>query len=199
MDMTSIREARGIVADAEKALRELMQREIQDQRYADIPEVARLADGVARLLRGQIDDRPARPARSVATQRGKLRLANRSSRGKKRYPRFERDGYKLVKVGWSKKGREEYEHRAPRDVVAAFTRHLVSKVKRGKAFVVEDLLPVPDSSGGEIPSYQVYMTLRWLRHAGAVEKRGRDGYALIDAQLDENGFDALWGRIPERS
>ena len=198
--MTSIQEARGIVADAEKALRDLMQRDIQDQRYADIPDVARLADGVARLLRGQPGDRPAaRPHRAAPYRRGQRNVANRGALTRKKYPRFERHDLKLVKVGWSKKGRDEYEHRAPRDAVVAFVRHLTSKVKPGKTFVVEELLPVPDSTGGEIPSYQVYMTLAWLRHARAVEKRGRDGYALSNGRLEGSGFDALWDRLPERS
>ena len=55
-------------------------------------------------------------------------------------------------------------------------------------------MPVPDSAGGEIPSYQVYLTLAWLRHVGAVEKKGRSGYVLRSG-LD---LDAIWDRIPVR-
>ena len=41
------------MADAEKALRDLIQEQVDAHRYAELPELARLADGVARLLRGE--------------------------------------------------------------------------------------------------------------------------------------------------
>jgi hypothetical protein len=118
---------------------------------------------------------------------------------KSAYPRFHRDGDRLVKTGWSKKNRESYEHRAPRGTVIAFVRHLVSRVGAGEVFGIEGLLPVPDVSNGEVPAYQVYLTLAWLRTVGAIEKKGRDGYRLVSDGLAEKRLDEYWSQLPEHS
>ncbi|MCA9305050.1 MAG: hypothetical protein KDA16_00830 [Phycisphaerales bacterium] len=118
---------------------------------------------------------------------------------KRDYPRFERDDDKLVKVGWSKKHREEYEHRAPRDAVNAFVRHLGSAVSEGHLFIVENLMPVLGVNGDdEVPAYQVYLTLKWLQDVGAVEKKGRDGYVLRNGALSSSGIDEYWAALPAR-
>ena len=196
----TIRDARGILADAEKALRDLMQREIREQRYRDIPEVARLTDGVARLLREEPPPAPrevkatseSAPARSTPR---KKKPRKRSASSKSKYPKFVRDGDKLVKIGWSKKAREEYQHRAPWEAVAAFASHLNAEGHTGETFAVEDLLPVPDSAGGEVPNYQVYLTLAWLRQAGVVSKKGRNGY-LLEHEID---IHELWDVLTVRT
>jgi hypothetical protein len=180
-----------------------MQEEIQAHRYSDLPELARMADGVASLLRRATPNDPAHPATARFTPSikpdARAHLSRRAAAAKK-YPRFERDDdARLIKVGWSKKAREEYEHRTPREAVAAFVSYLVSKVKVGSTFVVEDLAPVPDSTGGEIPAYQVYMTLAWLRDLGLVQKKGRDGYVLRDSRIDGDAFNELWEHVPNRS
>ena len=196
----------GLLADAEKALRDLMQRELQSQRYSELAELARMADAIARVLRG---DGPA-PTAANAPGSGQLtpkpppKKANspapkptvKPTASKGHYPRFERDGDKLVKIGWSKKNREAYEHRAPREAVIAFVRHLARSVAEGHVFAVDDLIPVPDASGGALPAYQVYLTLAWLRHAGAVEKKGRSGYVLRNGSFENGHIDPIWNEIP---
>jgi hypothetical protein len=134
----------------------------------------------------------------VARRQTKHRSLGRTRRPRG-YPRFEREGDKLVKIGWSKKSREEYEHRAPRDAVVAFAQHLGESVSDGQVFAVEDLMPVRAVNGDdEIPAYQVYLTLKWLQDIGAVEKQGRDGYVLRNRALSEGGLDEYWGGLPER-
>ncbi|MCR9096304.1 MAG: hypothetical protein NXI30_18920 [bacterium] len=204
--MTTVQTARGIVADAEKALRDLIQQQIDEHRYTELPELARLADGVARLLRGDapaVQSEPrvaverapgaAQPAKRTATKRHSAKAAKKAD-----YPKFTRDGDRLIKIGWSKKAREEYEHRTPRDAARAFWRHLATSTTSGKLFTIEELLPVPDASGGDVPGYQVYMTLAWLRKAGLIEKRGREGYLVTAPDLSDQKFDALWDEIPAR-
>ncbi len=104
----------------------------------------------------------------------------------------------MVKVGWSKKANDEYEHRAPRTAALAFVEHLASRTSARQVFEIEPLLPVPDGRGGELPSYQVYLALAWLRHAGAVQKKGREGYLRVTNPLDGSAFDTMWNQIPER-
>jgi hypothetical protein len=201
MGMAGIQDARRILSEAETKLRELITAALNEQRYADVAHVAGLADGVARLLGGVA----VVPGVTTLSAGGHTPDANehRPSRGSKRpkkaYPRFERDGDKLVKIGWSKKNKSSYEHRAPREAVIAFTRHLAGSADEGKVFVVEDLLPVPDvANGGEIPAYQIYLTLAWLRDVGAVAKKGRDGYVLRGGGLANGALDKFWASLPAR-
>ena len=116
----------------------------------------------------------------------------------RKYPMFEREGDRLVKVGWSKKKRAEYEHRASKEVVACFVQHLATHVREAELFDMEGLLPIPDSGGGEVPDYQAYLTLRWLQEVGAVEKKGRDGYVLSIPELATK-LEQFWSAIPVRS
>jgi hypothetical protein len=100
---------------------------------------------------------------------------------------------------WSKKSKKEYEHRVPKEIVLTFVRHLGQTIPAGTVFDVEGLLPVQDLSGDEIPAYQVYVTLAWLRDAGVVEKKGRDGYVLREGSVVNGGIEDLWQSLPARS
>lgn len=197
-------DANKIIVSAEAALRSLAEQALVDRAYADVAHIASLADS----LRGLSDravteaEKPAGRGEAEspepkAAARQRPRQANTATRSRRGYPRFERDGDKLVKVGWSKKSREEYEHRAPRKAVEAFTDYLSSKVKLGQAFLIEDLLPVNDGADGELPSYQVYLTLAWLRDLGVVKKLGREGYA-IQKDMANGGLSELWERTEAR-
>ncbi len=203
MGMCTIQEARKVLMGAEVSLRELMEQGLGQHRYTDVAVIAGMAEGVSRLLLGDRARPPVQPTPpNVATETRSPRKTAKKARSrtqKREYPRFERDGDKLVKVGWSKKHKEQYEHRAPREAVIAFARHLAGHARDGEVFAMEDLLPVPDLSGGEVPAYQVYLTLAWLRQADAVEKKGRDGYVLRDRSLAEGGLDKLWNAVAQRS
>ena len=208
--MSTVEDGHRILRDAERGLRELIERAVEQQRYGDVSEIAKLADGISKLTRQLSPQRPATVDRErVATSNGNgngsahaatqrkaaVRLNQKGS-----YPRFERDGDRLIKVGWSKKNNEAYEHRAPRHSVIAFVRHLARHVDRSNFFSMETLLPIPDVvNGGELPAYQAYMTLAWLRQAGAIEKKGRDGYILRMTHLVDEDIDTLWDQLPTRS
>ncbi|WP_428938331.1 hypothetical protein [Fontivita pretiosa] len=115
------------------------------------------------------------------------------------YPRFFRRGDELVKVGWSKKHRQEYTHRAPRsavDAVVAAVRELGAK---GGLFSGDALLPLKDpSSGAGIPGYQAYVALAWLKHLGIVEQRGRrSGYTLVRDKQIESTITTAWPELAE--
>jgi hypothetical protein len=116
---------------------------------------------------------------------------------KDRFPRFEREGDRLVKIGWSKKNKSTYEHRASQDAVFAVGRHLLSATPAGSTFTMEEISPVPDLSDAEIPSYQVYLTLAWLRHTGTIEKKGCDRYLVRHLASADRELEQLWGRLPQ--
>lgn len=206
--MDTIREALTVLSKAESSLRKLIEKGLRDQSYLEVAEVARMADGVARLL-GKIstsstNDTSKPLAVDMSPTKGaSLRVAPVQKRPKttsKEFPRFERDGDKLVKIGWSKKNKSSYEHRASHAVVVAFAQHLANHIQEGKVFAVENLTPVPDIvNSGEIPAYQVYLVLAWLRRTGAIDKKGRDGYILRRGALTTESMERMWTSVPARN
>ena len=201
--MGTIQNAKRVLVEAEGSLRQLIEQGLREQRYGDVAEVAALAEGLSRLLQSHsVPDgmRPETAMVSSAPPAGQPTGRSRGKVGKGDYPRFEREGDKLIKIGWSKKNKSAYEHRAPREAVISFARHLAGSVSEGKRFAVEALMPVADvSNGGEIPAYQVYLTLAWLRSNGVVQKKGRDGYVLRRGALADGALDVLWTSLPERT
>ena len=55
--MCTIRKARKVLADAEGALRGLMEEGLKQQRYGDVAQIAALAEGVAKLAAGGLGSR----------------------------------------------------------------------------------------------------------------------------------------------
>jgi len=109
------------------------------------------------------------------------------------YPQYLRDGERLVKRAWSKKERQPYEHKAPREVVTVLLT-AIRKIKgEQRPFEAADIMPLLRENAEEYPSYQSYLALGWLRYAGAIAK-GRDGYLLKrgwDADRVAESWDAL--------
>lgn len=205
--MSTIQAARTMLRQAESSLRQLIEAALRDQRYADVAEIAALAEGLSRLLEptsgrspdsAQNEPAPA-PTRSplAVAASPKQKSSRKTSSRRSGYPRFGRDGDRLVKIGWSKKNKSEYEHRVPRSAVDAFLGKLTSTVKPGRVFEVESLLPVTDHAGDEVPAYQVYVTLAWLRDVGVIEKKGRDGYVVENSESTKRGADEHWKKLSE--
>lgn len=124
--------------------------------------------------------RQPRPTRSSPRKGGRTRKKGHGTRKVGEYPKFLRDGDSLVKIGWSKKEKATYEHKAPRRILTALAGALEKTGRGGKRFGFEELLPLPDPDGGEIPSYQAYLALAWLRAENLLTQHGRQGYSIPD-------------------
>lgn len=118
--------------------------------------------------------------------------AKRAAKGKD-YPRFGRRGESLVKIGWSKREKTEYEHKAPKRAVDLLVNALVRTGTNGRIFQANDILPLADpDEGSEIPAYQVYLTLAWLRSLGLVDQHGRQGYSITKSKELVANVDGAW-------
>jgi hypothetical protein len=142
-----------------------------------------------------------RAATGRSTRRRKKNSGQRA-RGKRKsvaaaYPKFARLQNDLVKIGWSKKAKREYQHKAPRRVVDAIVDRLVEVGTDGQIFTTEQLLPLRDQDGdSEIPLYQVYACLAWLRSIGVVSQHGRRGYSTVRDRDASALIEALWSELP---
>jgi hypothetical protein len=193
--------AADILSRAEAELRALIQEQLTQGLYGDVAATALMADSLLRLVNGQ--DCPSSPsstgagASRVKGDAGTAAPESPRRRSPKDYPQFARDGERLVKIAWSKRERAEYEHRAPRHVVQNLIDAVRKKKGEGKLFEAADILPIKDSATRqEIPSYQAYLALAWLRHVGLVSKKGRDGYVLKSAATSPERIAELWEGLP---
>jgi hypothetical protein len=199
--MPSSPTATEILSRAEVELRALIQEQLAQGLYGEVAATALMADSLLRLVSRQ--DYPRSPnSAGVDSSRftgaaSTAALESPRRRSQKNYPQFARDGERLVKTAWSKRERAEYEHRAPRHVIQNLIDAVRKKKGEGKLFETADILPVKDSATRqEIPSYQIYLALAWLRHVGLVSKKGRDGYVLKSAATSPERIAELWEGLP---
>ena len=188
------------VRTARDAVARLAQESLESHRFRDVAWCADLAEQLSRLLEAAGANGPPAPAsQNGAAKAGEADPA-KGAEGRIRpksphYPAFYRDGDTLVKIGWSKSQNGEYEHRAPRRAAEALV-DAVAAGDNGELFGMDAVLPLRDAAGGDLPSYQVYLALAWLRAENAVQRHGRDGYTLDPAYKDVGKLGDLWGRLP---
>ncbi|MCC7293030.1 MAG: hypothetical protein IT449_13295 [Phycisphaerales bacterium] len=145
-------------------------------------------------------DAPARPVpddagsvRHTARASGDARKVRRRAPAKGEYPKFFREGDTLIKVAWSKKQRAEYQHKAPRRAVDLLAAAIARKASRTGRFTTEELFPLKDPhDGAEVPSYQAYVALAWLKSAGMVRQKGKGGYTVKGASEVQEKVPPLW-------
>jgi hypothetical protein len=137
------------------------------------------------------------PKRQRAKVLGKTSSQKASQAGN--YPRFLRDGNALVKIGWSKKEKKRYEHKAPKPVLDLLVASLSTAGRDGLRFIFDDLLPLSEpGDGAEVPSYQAYLCLAWLRSEQLVEQHGRQGYSIRRPDQLTASVEEHWGRLARR-
>jgi hypothetical protein len=110
------------------------------------------------------------------------------------YPRFMRRGDELVKIGWSKAGRKEYQHRAPHSLLVALQKALLDASRARKLFTMDTLERY--LAANDVPGYQAYAWLAWLRSAGLVKQHGRQGYTLVKAATFETDIEKALVELP---
>jgi hypothetical protein len=219
-------EAFGVLEEAEEKLRRILAQAVAIGDYDDLPQIAEWAKLLTTIV-GNRAAREVPPVAcptvpptvsenggahgqsdgvSIATPVRTLRPAKigggknqrKGSRAKSGYPHFVREGESLVKIGWSKSEAKPYEHKAPRGVLRALLQALARVGSDGKRFTVEPLLPLKDPGGSDIPDYQVYLTLAWLRSVGLIVQHGRQGYSIREGINLEREANRAWSDLASR-
>jgi len=132
--------------------------------------------------------------RGEATPRASAKLK------KSEYPKFVREKLDLVKLGWSPREKGPYEHRVPKAVAYAVASAVASRGKAGHRFTMDEILKALASvkSAEQVPSYQTYAVISWLKWAGMVLQHGRQGYTVVRPHTFESSLDAVWQSLPQR-
>ena len=203
-----MKQAHGILRDAEVRLCELIPKALaarRDDEAGQLMDLARmLAD--ARCSRAVSESgvqcREAAPD-GAATPRGPRPVRKRKAKARTKaspYPKFLREGNALLKLGWSRKGKAEYEHRAPREAVTAVAARVAEVASRQDRFTVEDFGDVRVAPGDEpVSGCQVYLCVAWFRRAGLVVQHGRRGYSLpVTSAEFPSKVESAWGDLQER-
>ena len=130
---------------------------------------------------------------------GPSALHGRRQPKKGEYPKFLREGDALIKVGWSRSGKAEYEHRAPKKVLPLLMASIIKAGANGKRFSINKVLPLVDPADHrDVPEYQVYAAVAWLRSVGVLKQHGRQGYTLAVKLPFEPLLENHWGELPSR-
>lgn len=212
--METIQRAITLLSEAEHSLRQLMADGLESQSYAAVARIAGVAERLAALRNSlthspdaEMEPAPARVNGAQAEAEKPTRLAASHSKQhglsdspteRLSYPRFERDGDRLVKIGWSDRDQRAYEHRAPRTIVFEVCDTLGRRSGRGRRFKMEEVLPELNDMKEPVPSYQGYLTLAWLRSEGVIERDGKEGYRVKSGSLSAERIEKLWDSLSER-
>lgn len=172
--------------------------------YASLVQVAAWARSLSEMLdrvsprKGALTQEPASHSSPRAEPNARRRPRTVSLASSDGYPRFFRQGDRLIRVAWSKREKKEYEHKAPIAVLKALTVAMAGKGADGRVFSTEELLPIHDDDGGEVPAYQTYAGLALLKQVGLIEQHGRQGYSIPRLPQLRGAVDALLRNLPER-
>ncbi len=185
------------ISAAERKLREFVAIAAGNGDYNAAAQIMEWAKELAQLA---AEPRPTVTSLSDAVVRTPRTVGGESRRKppKGEFPRFFRRGDNLVKIGWSKTERKEYEHKAPRRIVDALAESIARRSNNGKVFTAEGLFPVKDpQDGSDVPEYQSYVALAWFKSVGFVEQHGRRGYTTKLGSRFLNAVKDAWLTIDD--
>lgn len=171
------------LAKCEADLRALVASAAGTGDYDEVMRIASLAKQISAMSAGHANVEQRKPTAPSQRPGGK-------------YPRFLRRGDQLVKVGWSKRDKTEYEHKALGETVAALAALAAEVGKDGRIFQISDLLTMwTKKNSTAISDYQIYLVVAWWRSAGIVDQHGRQGYSLAKADQFAQGVESAWAKL----
>jgi hypothetical protein len=168
----------------------------QQSDSVDVRDSVALANGKARV---QAEAYPATVHKRTDAGKSPLRhKANRTKAARGEFPKFLRDGEELLKIGWSKREKKVYRHKAPKRVVVLVSESLQQAAQDGERFVMDQILPIRDrETDSDVPSYQAYLSLAWLRKEKLIVQHGRQGYSLRPETDLPNAVEERWNVLPK--
>jgi len=208
--MSNIEKGKTVIAAAESNLRDVIATAAKEGDYASLATLARWAAtlmDMSAAVDPSVQSAEVQPianeklpataaSASVGTRKAARSGLPTKSKATKKYPRFVRRGDSIVKIGWSKKSKEEYHHKAPKQVLTLLSQSLCELGRGGKLISTSDVTPLaaPDQESA-IPDYQVYLCLAWLREMELVQQEGRQGYRVSEPEQLQHRVVSGWERL----
>ena len=218
--MTATDQAKKLLQDAEKSLRELVSSAVARGDYESVVVVTSLAKSVGELIAQVKDDEQAstsarrssranngRNATLSVQSRAKSQITKTTRMGRQKrkkarkraagFPRFRRQGTTLVKIGYSKR-RGMYTHRASKEGLRIVAEAMARAGEGGKLFTADEIMAETErNSSPEVLSYQVYLCLGWIKYEGLVQSQGRQGYRVTPDTPLVQAVEERWAILPE--
>jgi len=205
--MDIIQRTEAIFRTAERELAEVASEAAKDGSYdaaGSLIEMARTLSQLAASTKQRLDGGVPKVAPPDVDQ-GSLTRGQAGRTGVPRararkgdYPKFLREGQSLVKIGWSRSEKTEYEHKSPQKVLPILAAAVTRAGARGKRFSMDRVLPLVDGDETKIPDYQAYLCLGWFKELGFLVQHGRQGYSLASGAPIEPLIEAHWANLPSR-
>jgi hypothetical protein len=68
----------------------------------------------------------------------------------------------------------------------------------GRIFSTDELLPLCDNGGADVPSYQVYAGIALFKQTGLIDQHGRRGYSIPRPKELKDAVEAVLQNLPEK-
>lgn len=197
-----------ILQKAESELRALVADAAGDGDYEGVVQIASWARALADVRKETSTAEPRRAtpisvAQPVSVDSGQRSRATASTvahhRAGNEHVRFFRRGDQLIRVARSKRKKKEYQHKAPRSTIDALVAAIAETGKDGRVFTTDQVLPIRDpGDGSEIPNYQSYVCIAWLKHTGLIDQHGRQGYSIPRLAEFKDAVESIWRTLPKQ-
>ncbi len=195
-----------LVRRLEQDLRGLVSEAASTGDYESVMALTSWARSVASLVAGphHLGTAASNESQNAHAFSGKRSRTKKASTPKRKptkgeYPRFLRRGDVLVKVGWSRRANAEYEHKVSENIVMLIARAIAKAGLNGELAPTEKFLSAVTSEGDvEVPEYQVYVVLAWLRSFGLVAQHGRQGYTIRQPNELTTQVKVYWERLARK-
>lgn len=194
-----------LLRQTEEKLRGLVSQAAQAGDYPSVVRIAAWAQTVAGLAKStsvaELTHHPTALARktknlSETTPAASSRPSRTNQNG---YPKFLRQGDDLIRIAWSKKEKREYRHKTPHAALKALANAIAAKGADGRVFSTDEFLPIHDPSESiEVPNYQAYVGISFLKQVGLIDQHGRQGYSIPRAAELKDAVESFWKNLPDR-
>jgi len=170
----------GILTKCESDLQEVIVEAAKEGDYRSV-DMAKTAAVNVSNVKARIKNPSSKPqAKGVSVVSHRKRKSSSRKGGKSRYPKFNVKNDTLIRIGWSKKQKREYTHKAPKFVFEGTVKAMAALAQNGAGpFTAEEIIEQVNHMESEmIPSYQVYVVIGFLRARKCIVQVGREGYNI---------------------
>ncbi len=208
----------GILRRCERDLKKILQQAAESGEYDKLFEVGRWARNVAGIAleaeealsigttspvkvsnasaaQAPVEARPTPTSQQSGAEHGVKK--NSKQRKATAYPRFVRRDDELIKIGWSKKQKKQYQHKSPKYVLELLRNALLNSKADTQTISTDEFFPLRDKDGGEVPGYQAYVCLAWFKAEELVVQEGRQGYRVLARNKLAEALSARWEALSQ--